>query len=192
MTDPWGNPLSPDDQRPVNPQPEDYPPGLRSEPRVARCADARCPDVFAPAPAPVACSRRKRPVAASVAGHSSSPPTRLAGAKVLRPRHCRHGVRDPLHYLHRMCRHHPRSHGIGPWYQWPPSNRSLKWLEKGRRHGHHGHRAWRYRDRFVNRLSDLLDQESEFHHRLRGQPHHHDHHRRKTPRRLSRRLGVFR
>ncbi len=32
MTDPWGNPLSPDDQRPVNPQPEDYPPDFAPNP----------------------------------------------------------------------------------------------------------------------------------------------------------------
>jgi hypothetical protein len=32
MTDPWGNPRSPDDQRPVNPQPEDYPPDFAPNP----------------------------------------------------------------------------------------------------------------------------------------------------------------
>jgi len=32
MTDPWGNPLSPDDQAPVNPQPEDYPPDFTPNP----------------------------------------------------------------------------------------------------------------------------------------------------------------
>jgi len=35
MTDPWGNPLSPDDQPPVNPQPDDYPPAFAPNPGSA-------------------------------------------------------------------------------------------------------------------------------------------------------------
>jgi hypothetical protein len=49
MTDPWGNPLSPDDQRPVNPQPEDYPPDFAPNPALP---GAQTPETAASAAAP--------------------------------------------------------------------------------------------------------------------------------------------
>ena len=49
MTDPWGNPLSPDDQRPVNPQPEDYPPDFAPNPAWP---GAQTPNTTASSPTP--------------------------------------------------------------------------------------------------------------------------------------------
>ncbi len=49
MTDPWGNPLSPDDQRPVNPQPEDYPPDFAPSPAWP---GAQTPNTTASSPTP--------------------------------------------------------------------------------------------------------------------------------------------
>ncbi len=52
MTDPWGNPLSPDDQPPVNPQPEDYPPDFAPNPAWpgAQSPDAAPPSTALPPP----------------------------------------------------------------------------------------------------------------------------------------------
>ncbi len=52
MTDPWGNPLSPDDQRPVNPQPEDYPPDFAPNPAWPGAQTPDAPKSSAPPPPP--------------------------------------------------------------------------------------------------------------------------------------------
>ncbi len=54
MTDPWGNPLSPDDQRPVNPQPEDYPPDFAPNPAWPGAQTPDAPTSSAPLPPPPA------------------------------------------------------------------------------------------------------------------------------------------
>jgi hypothetical protein len=59
MTDPWGNPLPPEDQAPVNPRPEDYPPefapnpawpGAQPPPPTATPAPSSPPPGWAPPP----------------------------------------------------------------------------------------------------------------------------------------------